>query len=153
MKPKCRALLSRWHAMLGLTRQETRSWHQDRVKEELMERRAAKTPLQKLSETSDVFFSLLRARYDGFPISGLPTSCISRYSLVLLYMLAKYTLRWSFYRMASLLCQRSPRIGIGQVVNPRKDHNLQQVACRHHINPDLFKQTCHRLLRVFPLLP
>jgi hypothetical protein len=66
-------LLRRWHRMLGLSRQSPRSWYRDRLREELVERRAANTPLQKLSKTSDVFFSISRARCDGFPIRELPT--------------------------------------------------------------------------------
>ena len=61
MRPTCEALLGRWHRMLGLSRQSP-PWYRDRLREELQEHRTANTPWQKLSEASDVFFSISRAR-------------------------------------------------------------------------------------------
>ncbi|KAF9045638.1 hypothetical protein BDP27DRAFT_1520423 [Rhodocollybia butyracea] len=61
--------------MLGLQRQSPPSWYRDRVREELHERRTAKTTLQKLSETSDVFFAIIRANYDGFAVKKNTSLC------------------------------------------------------------------------------
>ena len=94
MGPTRDALLRRWHGMLGLSRQSPPSWYRDRLREELRERRTAKTPWRKLSETSDVFFSISRAQYDGFSVRKLPPFVASRHVLVYAYMLAKYTSRW-----------------------------------------------------------
>ena len=87
--------LKRWHRMLNLPRQSPSAEH-----------RIAKTPGLKLSEASDVFFSVSRAQYDGFPIRNLPPFVTSRHSSVYAYMVMKYTLRWAFYRRAAITCAR-----------------------------------------------
>ncbi|KAG0636936.1 hypothetical protein HOY80DRAFT_975228 [Tuber brumale] len=146
------ALLRRWHRMLGLARQSPPSWYRDRLREELRERRTAKTPWLKLSETSDVLFSISRARYDGFPVRALPPFVASRHALLYMYMLAKYTLRWKFYRRAAILCN-APYDKVREVINPNKDHKLDQVASRYQIDPVEFRRVGRQLRRVWPLLP
>ncbi|KAI8962047.1 hypothetical protein F5Y11DRAFT_204459 [Daldinia sp. FL1419] len=144
--------LHRWHKLLGLQRQTPLSWHRDRLREELRERRDAGTPLEKLSETADVFFSISRAKYDGFPVRPLPRFSVS-HVLVYAYMLAKFTSRWAFYRMAAFLCG-APNPGIvREVVNPIKDKKLDEVASRHRIDKDKFRRIGRRLRRVWPLFP
>jgi len=138
--------------MLGLSRQSPPSWYRDRLREELRERRSAKTSWQKLSETSDVFFSISRARYDGFPVRKLPPFVASRDTLLYTYMLAKYTLRWNFYRTAAVLCG-TPYDRVREVVNPGKDYKLDEVASRYQIDPVEFRRVGRRLRRVWPLLP
>ncbi|KAJ3760392.1 uracil phosphoribosyltransferase-domain-containing protein [Lentinula raphanica] len=134
------SLLRRWHRMLGLQRQSPPSWYRDRVREELRERRAAKTSLEKLSETSDVFFAIIRAHYDGFVVKKIPPFIPSRHGLIYAYMLGKYTSRWGFYRTAAILC-RAPRCDmVREVVNPGKDSKLHEVALRHQIDPEKFKR-------------
>ncbi|KAK6512646.1 hypothetical protein TWF481_001527 [Arthrobotrys musiformis] len=96
-------ILKPWFKMLGLSRQSPPTWYRDRIREELLERRVAKTRLHKLSETSDVFFAISRARYDGFPIRQPPPFNPSHLH-VYAYMLAKYSSRWGFYRAAAAIC-------------------------------------------------
>lgn len=153
MRPTADALMRRWHRMLGLSRQSPPSWYRDRLREELRERRTANTPWQKLSETSDVFFSISRAQYDGFSVRKLPPFVASRHILVYAYMLAKYTLRWKFYRTAAILCHAPHYDLVREVVNPSKDHKLDEVASRHQIDPVEFKRVGRQLRRVWPLLP
>jgi hypothetical protein len=139
--------------MLGLSKQSPPSWYRERLLEELRERQAATTRWQKLSETSDVFFSISRALHDGFPVCKLPPFLSLRNAPAYFYMLAKYTLRWKFYRMAARLC-RAPHYGlVCEVINPDKDHKLEEVASRHHIDPVAFKNVGGRLRRFWPLLP
>jgi hypothetical protein len=145
--------LRQWHRMLGLARQSPPSWYRDRLREELRELRAANTPWQKLSETSDVFFSISRAQYDGFPVRELPPFVASRHVLVYAYMLAKYTLRWGFYRTAAIICNTPHYDLVREVVNPSKDHKLDEVASRHQIDPVEFERVGRQLRRVWPLLP
>ncbi|KAH8749591.1 hypothetical protein BGZ57DRAFT_945627 [Hyaloscypha finlandica] len=152
MRLTVNALLRPWHRMLGLSRQSPPSWYRDRLREELRERRAAETPWQKLSETSDVFFSISRARYDGFPIRKLPPFVVSRYLLLYAYMLAKYTLRWKFYRTAGILCNIHYYDIVREVVNPSKDHKLDEVASRYQMDPVEFKRVGRQLRRAWPLL-
>lgn len=145
--------LHRWITKLGLARQSPPSWYRNRLREELQERRAAVTAWHKLSESSDVLFSILRAHHDGHPIVMPPPFRIWHNSLTYGYMVAKYTSRWNFYRMATRFYSDVDYQIICEVVNPAKDHKLEEVALRHHINPLTFKKTCRRLRRVWPLLP
>ncbi|KAL2037606.1 hypothetical protein N7G274_009719 [Stereocaulon virgatum] len=153
MRPIGDTLLKRWHAMLGLPRQSPPSWYRDRLREELRERRLAKTPWQKLSETSDVFFSSIRAQYDGFPVRKLPPFVASRHVLVYAYMLAKFTLRWKFYRTAAVICNAPHYDLVREVVNPNKDQKIEEVASRHQIDAVEFKKVGRQLRQVWPLLP
>ena len=153
MRPTGAALLKRWHKMLNLSRQSPSSWYRDRLREELLEHRLAQTSWQKLSEASDVFFSISRAQYDGFPVRNLPPFVAPRHTLVYAYMLAKYTLRWKFYRTAATKCNASNYDSVREVVNPSKDRKLEEVASRHQIDPAEFKRVGRRLRQVWPLLP
>lgn len=153
MRRSTNQLLTQWHKMLGLSLQSPRSWYRDRLREELRERRAANTPLQKLSETSDVFFSISRARYDGAPLRPLPQFVASRHTLVYVYMLMKFTSRWKFYRTVARLCNAPHYKQVREVVNPSKDFKLDEVACRHQIDPVEFKRVGTLLRRIWPLLP
>ena len=87
------SILVRWHKLLGLARQSPPSWYRDRLREELRERHAATTVCSRLSEISDVFFSISRARYGGNPICSLPPFVVTRHGAVYTYMMAKYTSR------------------------------------------------------------
>ncbi|KAL3476031.1 hypothetical protein BJX99DRAFT_228735 [Aspergillus californicus] len=146
-------MLRQWHGVLRLTRQPVASWHRDRVREELKERRMAETCGHRLSETSDVLFSLSRARYDGFPVRSVPCKVTLYYLLAHTYMVAKYTSRWSFYKVAAYL-SGAPHYGlVREVVNPKKSAKLDQVATRHQIDPMRFKAVSRQLLRVWPLFP
>lgn len=153
MRSTANKLLRQWHGMLGLSRQSPPSWYRDRLREELWERRTATTRWRKLSEASDVFFSISRAQHDGFPVRKLPPFSASRHALVYVYMLAKYTLRWKFYRVAALLCNAPHHNLVCEVVNPSKDHKLKEVASRHEIDPLTFMQVGRQLRRFWPLLP
>jgi len=153
MRPLGERILMRWYRMLGLSRQSPPSWYRDRLREELRERRTAKTPWQKLSESSDVYFSTSRVRYDGFPVRRLHSSVSFPHVLVYAYMLAKFTSRWTFYRTTAMLCDVPHYNSVREVVNPSKDHKLEEVALRHHIDPIGFKRVGRQLRRVWPLLP
>lgn len=68
-------------------------------------------------------------------------------------MLAKFTSRWKFYQTAAYLCN-APRYDlVREVVNPRKDGKLEEVASRHQIDPVRFRRIGRRLRRVWPLFP
>jgi hypothetical protein len=135
--------------MLGLSRQ-SQSGCRDRLREELHELRNATTPSLKLSETPDVIFSIVRARYDGFPIRKIPFVTSPRHLILYAYMVAKFTSHWTFYRTLAMLC-RAPRYDlVREVANPSKDHKLDEVASGHQIDPVEFKRVGRRLRRVWP---
>ncbi|EED18670.1 conserved hypothetical protein [Talaromyces stipitatus ATCC 10500] len=128
--------LAVWHGVLGLQRQKPHSWHFDRLREEEQELREAQAYLEKISEASDVIFSISRAQHDGFNIQPLPSFFDRKYMLAYPYMFGKFSSRWLFYITASLLC-RAPHI-VREVVNPTKNEKLLQVATRHQIDPVRF---------------
>ena len=68
-------------------------------------------------------------------------------------MLAKYTSRWGFYRMAALLCGAPDAAAVREVVNPAKDSKLDEVAVRHGVNQAAFRRVGRTLRCVWPLLP
>ena len=138
--------------MLGLKQQSPSSWYRERIREELYERRTAKSWLERLSETSDVLFSISRARYDGFPIRTRPSlSCHS--AIPYAYMVIKYTSRWKFYQTAAFLCNAPCHRSVCEVVNPKKDTKLAEVARRHQIDSAQFRSVGGRLRTIWPLLP
>lgn len=153
MHPCGKRSLQRWLKMLNLPRQSQMSWHRDRLREELQESRLAVTRWQKLSETADVLFSISRAQYDGFPMRHI--SCFSslRSTPVYMYMLAKYTSRWSFFKLAALFCNARHWNYVHEVVNPTKKHKLDEVALRHNIDRKKFRRITQRLRQVWPLFP
>ena len=151
--PCMRNLLRVWHRALNLPRQSPPSWYRERLREELQERQSARSPISKLSETADVFFASSRAHYDGCQLRGIPRNAGVGHLPVYLYMLAKYSSRWHFYRTVARLC-RAPQLDkVREVINPAKDRKLAEVAVRHHIDPIKFTHIGRRLRRVWPLLP
>ena len=68
-------------------------------------------------------------------------------------MMAKFTLRWIFYRVAAIICNAPHYDLVREVVNPSKDQKLEEVATRHHIDPVEFKRVGSKLRQVWPLLP
>lgn len=146
------AFLRRWHKMLGLKPQPP-TWYAERLAEELQEAAEAKTRIEKLSETSDVYFSIIRAKYDGFPVGKLRPFVASRDVPIYAYMLGKFTLRWGFYRVAAVVCKGWKGMEVREAVNPRKESKLREVVMRHEIDPDEFVRVGSRLRWMWPLLP
>lgn len=142
MHEKLDPFLRRWYNMLRLAKHSPPSWYQDRLRDELLELQQAVTRIDKLSETSDVFFASIRARYDGFSVREVPASFSARHALVYAYQ---------FYRTLAFLC-RTPH-PVYEVVNPGKDDKLGVVALRHQIDPAKFIRIGRRLRRVWPLFP
>jgi hypothetical protein len=151
MRSTVQNILLRWHRFLRLP-QHPRSWYKDRLREEICERRLARTTLEKLSETADVFYVLSRAQYDGHAFRKIPAFTVHHFALYA-YLLSKYTSRWQFYRLAAFLCNHSNPLSIREVVNPSKDLKVQEVARRHSLEPIKFIRVCRRLRMVWPLLP
>ncbi|GKZ21541.1 hypothetical protein AbraIFM66951_006723 [Aspergillus brasiliensis] len=143
----------KWHTFLNLPRQSNISWHKNRLSEELLERRKATTPLTRLSETSDILFTLSRAQYDGFPLPFRPSWSWTFNALASGYMLGKFTSRWWFYRVAAYYAGKHDWRAVREVVNPRKGAKLDEVAGRHGMDKGNFGRVGRRLLWVFPVLP
>ncbi|CAI7655950.1 unnamed protein product [Penicillium viridicatum] len=75
MSPLGRTRLYWWFTVLNLQWQPHAAWHQDRLREELFERRLVENGWEELSEASNVLFLITRAQYDGFPTRNPP--CLS----------------------------------------------------------------------------
>ncbi|OAA69838.1 hypothetical protein ISF_03108 [Cordyceps fumosorosea ARSEF 2679] len=147
-------ILPLWHSLLRLPRQQP-SWYRDRLREELRERRAATSPLRRLSETADVLYVLTRAAHDGHPLRSPPPS-LPR-GVVCAYMVAKYTSRWLFYRAAAAMAGRRAGVtmsqGVREVINPAKKSKVGEVATRHGLDRAEFERVCFQLRKFWPLLP
>ncbi|KAG7009747.1 hypothetical protein G7Y79_00001g000190 [Physcia stellaris] len=147
MHPLPHRLLTPWLRLLSLPTQPAQSWHLSRLHDELHEYRHATTPLSKLSESSDIHFALHRAAFDGCPLhlteSELPPASALMYS----YMIAKYTLRWGFYRVVGGCCKG--RRDVREVVNPAKERKLDVVAGRHGIDKEEFRRVAGRLRLIY----
>ncbi len=145
-------LLRRWHGFLRLPRQRP-SWYRERLREELLERHEALTPLHKLSETADVFYILSRAIHDGYPLQSEPPCPQKPQILIYAYMITKYTSRWLFYRVAARACRSANASQVREVINPAKKHKVGEVASRHGLDRCEFERVCSQLRRFWPLLP
>jgi hypothetical protein len=146
------ATLQGWHKLLGLRRQVSPEWHRARLTEEKAELIEATGLIDRMSEGSDVIFAISRAHHDGFLMNEqLPP--LGRNLHLYLYMLGKFTMRWAFYRTAAWLSGAPDVNGVREVINPKKDYKLVEVAGRHDIDVDKFKTIAVRLRTVFPLLP
>ncbi|KAI6352483.1 hypothetical protein MCOR25_009396 [Pyricularia grisea] len=132
-----------WHALLALPYEPSAAWHRDRLREEQAERRGTTTRLTRLSETADVFFTISRARYDMGATRGLPDASAA----VLLYMVAKFSLRWTFYRIVAFACgARGDRLRrVREVVNPGKMSKVNEVAGRHGLDREAFARWAGRV--------
>ncbi|CAG8135650.1 unnamed protein product [Penicillium olsonii] len=135
-----RAALRLWLRGLNLPRQPQASWHRDRLREELQELRLAETHISRLSEASDVMFSITRAQYDGFASRRVPSFSGYQVAPICFYMLAKFTSRWLFFRVAARLCKKDDWASICEVVNPTKDEKVTSVAHRHQLDPHKFRR-------------
>lgn len=142
-----------WMRALDLPKISQTSWHRDRIREELLERRHAKPGLPKFSETSDVLFTVKRAHYDGTTLRPLYLLTGVSLAPVYAYMIAKYTSRWCFFKFAAFACQFPNYNTVCEVVNPSKDHKVDEVAHRHNIDAQQFRQACRRLRQIWPLFP
>ncbi|KAK0110170.1 hypothetical protein ONS95_002821 [Cadophora gregata] len=145
--------LKPWYRILDLARQTPLSWHLSRLEEEKAELTEPKSALEKLSEESDVFFTIGRATHDGYTIDEQPPFTKSlHHALVYAYMFWKYSSRCVFYQTAAILC-RAEKWSVREVVNPARDGKIRVVAERHGICPEEFLKVCRRLRWVWPLLP
>lgn len=144
-------ILTRWHRMLNLRRYPP-SFHRERLAEELAEVAKATGLINRLSETSDVLFTISRARFEGHPVGALPPLA-AQTAPAYAYMLAKFTSRWAFYLTAAYIADRGRCGAVREVVNPWKDEKLAAVAKRHGLEPVGFSRVAMALRRVWPLLP
>ncbi len=134
-----------WHSLLNMKKYD-KQWHEDDIKEEYEELRAANSLLEKWSEYSDVCYTYSRAKWTGFDIN-LPIP-LHMYYVGLLYMFPKYSLRFLFFRRVGRKFGKK----IHEVRNPRKRAKLHIIAERNEIPSREFIARCEKQLRYWPLL-
>ncbi|TLD09622.1 hypothetical protein PspLS_11715 [Pyricularia sp. CBS 133598] len=66
---------------------------------------------------------------------------------VLLYMVAKLSLRWTFYHIVASTCGARGRKlkDVREVVNPRKTSKVDEVAGRHGLDPRICRSWAKRV--------
>ena len=69
---------------------------------------------------------------------------------IYMYMVAKYSSRWSLYRTATYLCSM-PYGAIRAVVHPSKDRKFDEVSSRCRINHGVLRKVGCQLQNVEPL--
>lgn len=153
MRLRVTTLLKPWFRLLDLPRGHPASWHQALLDGEMQEVREATSFIAKVSESSDVLFTICRAHSDGQPIARAACPPGLWNATVFAYMLGKFTSRWAFYRVAAAWCGEGKWRRVRDVTNPAKGSKVRMVAERGGIDPDLFERVCWRLRWVWPLFP
>lgn len=143
--------LSKWHTFLAMPRHD-RKWYRQRFREELAELRQSSHTLDRLSETADVLYALQRSVHDHYPISS-SVKTKPAHIVPLIYMMCKYSSRWTFYRFCGWMSGGSSH-PISEVMNPAKDSKIRIVAERSNLkNTERFVKIAKGLRRFWPLFP
>lgn len=140
-------LISYWHTILNMPK-ESLAWHQNDIADELKELREAKGLIHYWSELSDVVYTYTRARWSGHKIQR-PIN-LGLFSIGLIYMFPKYTLRWYFYY--SIGKKFDKKLKITEVRNPEKSHKLKEIALRNNLNPELFEKIAKERMKFWIFL-
>lgn len=137
-----------WHSLLDMRKHDA-DWHRQDIADELRELKEARDFWSRWSETSDVVYTVTRARWSGhksfaWPLEGW------KFWWGAAYMFPKYTSRWLFFYMLG------KKLGAKQKVtavrNPKKVHKLRDVAAQFGIDSKSFEETATRWLTWWPLL-
>lgn len=137
-----------WHNWVNQPK-KPRDWHEQDIADELAELAACYSFVNRWSETSDVVYTVTRARWSGHDL----TFPISRRQVIFgyIYMYPKYNLRVLFFRRAGRKAGASDVLQ--SVRNPKKVEKLAKIAEKNKLASDQFIEICQRQLRYWPLLP
>lgn len=140
-------MINKWHDYLGMVKHD-KKWHENDLKDELLEYEEESSLFKKWSELSDVVYTCTRGRWSGhnlkFPFS------IWQFYLGASYMFPKYTFRWWFFKAAG---RKLGANEVHEVRNPKKIAKLHQIAERNNINKIKFQNVCEKQLKYWILLP
>jgi len=134
-----------WHSMLDMKKYDL-AWHKNDIADELKELKEGTNWLNRWSEYSDIAYTYTRAKWTGYKLKR-PIS-VFHFTIGLIYMFPKYTLRWLFFKRAGKKFNRV----IHEVRNPKKIKKLTIIAKRNGINSEQFVELCQKQLRYWPLL-
>lgn len=141
-------IVQKWHNWVNQPKKDV-AWHQADIADELAELHEATGFIHTWSELSDVVYTVSRARWSGHTFA-YPISRIQVFAGYL-YMYPKYTSRALFFRQAGRTA--GSKVTVQSVRNPKKVHKLNAIAAQYTIDETLFRNTCERQLRYWPLLP
>ena len=136
-------LLNRWHDKLGMPKYDE-EWHRQDMADELAEYEEASGFIDTWSELSDVAYTYTRARWSGHTTVPFPLARIKLY-VGIVYMIPKYTLRWSFFR--KLGHQFDENLDISEVRNPKKVKKLKTIAEKYNLDPEEFTSKATILMK------
>ena len=142
-------LLNKWHDRLGMPKYDE-EWHRQDMADELAEYEEARGFIDTWSELSDVAYTYTRAKWSGHTTVPFPLARIKLY-VGIVYMIPKYTLRWSFFR--KLGHQFDTNLNISEVRNPKKIEKLKVIAEKYNLDPDEFTKRATRLMHHRIFLP
>jgi len=136
-------LINYCHSILNLPKQDE-AWHRKDIQEELIECQEAEGFYETWSELSDLSYTYTRSIWSGYKSIKFP---LSTFHLVfgIVYMIPKYTLRWYFFR--KLGYQFDKNLQISEVRNPKKTEKLVDIAKKHQLDPNLFRERAEKLLQ------
>ena len=142
-------LISWWHSLLDMEKHEL-EWHIKDVEDELSELTEAKSIVEKVSERSDVVYTVTRAWWGGHKSLRFPLSK-PEFLVGLIYMFPKYTLRWLFYYYIGKSFDR--KIKITEVRNPKKIYKLKIIAKKYNLDENEFVKRVSIRLKRWIFLP
>jgi len=140
-------LINLWHSFLNMPKCDL-DWHKQDIQDEIDELKDAKGLLYHWSEVSDIVYTYTRAKWSGHKIER-PIN-IFMFSVGLIYMFPKYTLRWTFFR--KLGNKMNSKIKLTEVRNPMKAEKLEQIALRYNLDEEEFKKEAAKLIRYWIFL-
>jgi len=131
-----------WHSWLNMPKEDI-SWYKADLKDEVEELNTATDLVGRWSEKSDVVYTVMRARWNGYQIDS-PLSFIDR-ALGTMYMYPKYSLRYLFFQRAGK--KVDPQSDIRDVRNPKKVKKLKLIAKEYSLPESEFTNVCQKQLR------
>lgn len=123
-------------------------WHKNDINDEYQELLEAKKVIHRMSEMSDIVYTVTRTRWDGYQMA-FP---IKKHQIALgtLYMFPKITGRWLFFKRAGK--KAGAKRKITEVRNPDKTYKLHIIAKKYDIDAELFTKICQKQRKHWLLL-
>jgi len=136
-------IINSWHSILDMPKRDL-AWHRGDIAREFEEWKEAEGFINKWSELSDVAYTYTRAQWSGHEDVEFPFKKINLY-IGFIYMLPKYSLRYSFYRVLGKRINKEAKLK--EVRNPKKIEKLEHIANKYNLDPNKFKDEAEKLMK------
>ena len=136
-------LIRNWHSILNMPKHDL-VWHLQDMADEIPEFNEADGLVCKWSELSDVVYTCTRAHWSGYKDIKFPYGKLKFYTGTL-YMIPKYTLRWTFFRKLGKKFDKN--LKITEVRNPKKIKKLENIAIQYNLDPKDFTFEAQKLMK------